>query len=230
MSRKRFYTAAAATPDGGIALDGKPVKTPGKQPLRVPAPSLAAAIAAEWEAQRGTIEPETMILTKLANTALDRVAPERARIIDEMVEYAGSDLVCYRADRPPRLAALQASAWDPVLSWAHTALDAGFTTVIGVVHESQQPTALEAIRRHLAAQDDFRLTALHNIMTLTGSCLLAAMTGAGAISGDEAWAAVHVDEDYQIAEWGTDEEALKRRAARQAEFAQCLRFLTLLET
>ena len=230
MSRKRFYTTAAATPDGGIALDGKPVKTPGKQMLRVPSPALAIAIAAEWEAQRGTLEPERMILTKLANTALDRVAPERARIIDEMVEYAGSDLVCYRADRPPQLVMLQTSAWDPVLAWAHTALDAGFITIVGVVHKPQQATALEAVRRHLAAQDDFRLTALHNIMTLNGSCLLAAMIGACAILGDEAWAAAHVDEDYQIAEWGADDEALKRRAARQAEFAQCLRFLTLLKT
>jgi chaperone required for assembly of F1-ATPase len=228
MSRKRFYQQATATTDHGIALDGRAVKTPGKQLLRLPTAALATAIAAEWNAQGPLIEPESMFLTKLANTAIDRVGPDRARILDEMAGYAGSDLVCYRADRPPRLVALQNAAWDPVLAWARGAMDAGFRAVTGVMPQPQPEAALQAAHRHFAAYDAFGLTALHNVMTLTGSALLAAMLGAGALSPEDAWAAAHVDEDYQIAEWGEDDAARARRGLRQREFADCVRFLKLL--
>jgi chaperone required for assembly of F1-ATPase len=225
---KRFYKLAAATADLGVALDGRPVKTPGKHALVLPTAALAEAVAAEWQAQGETLLPSTMFLTKLANTAIDRVHTRRPEIIAEMVEFAGSDLVCYRADRPPGLVALQKAAWDPVLAWSRLALDAGFQTVTGVVHVAQPPEALAIVERHFAGLDSFRLTALHNIMTLTGSALLAAMLGVGAIAAEACWAAAHVDEDYQIAQWGADDEAARRRTTRHREFADCARFLSLL--
>ncbi len=149
MSRKRFYKQALATPENTVTLDGKVLKTPDKRLLQLPTPELAEAIAAEWQAQGEVIDPKTMFLTKLANTAIDRVEPRRDIIIAEMVEFAGSDLVCYRADRPPDLVESQKEKWDQVLAWASESLGVTFKTAIGVVHIAQPDEALDAIRRPL---------------------------------------------------------------------------------
>ena len=228
MSRKRFYKQALATPENTITLDGRVVKTPEKRLLRLPTSALAEAISAEWQAQGEVIDSKTMYLTKLANTAVDRVAPRRDVIIAEMVEFAGSDLVCYRADRPPDLVASQKEKWNQILAWASESLGATFETAIGVVHIAQPDQTLDAVRQHFHAIESFKLTALHNAMTLTGSALIAAMAGAGAISPQSAWECAHIDEDFQILHWGWDAEAKDRRTLRQREFMTCFHFLSLL--
>lgn len=225
---KRFYKAVSVTPELGLALDGRPVRTPLKQPLVAPARPLADAIAAEWSAQSSVIDPSTMPLTKLANTAIDRILPERGRIIDEVLAYAGSDLVCYRTEEPDALVARQAAAWDPVLAWALRRLDAPFETALGVRHKAQPQAALDAFRRHVSSFDHWALTGLHNITTLTGSAIIAAMLLAGDIATEAAWAIAHIDEDWQIAHWGEDYEATERRERRQEEFTKTAEFLTLL--
>ena len=228
MSRKRFYKQALATPENTITLDGRVVKTPEKRLLRLPTSALAEAISAEWQAQGETIDPASMFLTKLANTALDRVEPRRETIIAEMVEFAGSDLVCYRACHPPDLVASQKTHWDPILAWTRENLVADFQTVCGVVHIAQPEMALQSIRHHFQSIGSFMLTAQYNAMTLTGSALIAAMAGAGAISPQAAWDCAHVDEDHQILHWGWDVEAKARRALRQREFMTCFQLLRLL--
>jgi chaperone required for assembly of F1-ATPase len=215
------------TDDLGIALDGRPVKTPMKLALRLPARPLAEAVAAEWEAQGEKLDPASMILTKLANTALDRVAANRGTIEAEMQDYANSDLVCYRADRPPDLVQRHTRQWDPVVDWARTALDAPFAVTMGVMHRPQPEEAIQAFRAALADLTDFELAAFHTLMTLTGSALIALMLARRVISPEEAWITAHVDEDYQIEHWGEDAEAEARRAARLKEFMAACRFLAL---
>ena len=144
MSPRRFYKTVSVTDDLGIALDGRPVKTPAKTPLRLPTRALAETVAAEWDAQGEKIDAASMILTKLANTAIDRVAPDRQRIEAEVLDYASSDLVCYRADRPPDLVDRHTREWDPVVDWARTALDAPFEVTVGVIHKAQPETAVAA--------------------------------------------------------------------------------------
>jgi chaperone required for assembly of F1-ATPase len=226
-SRLRFYKDVAVTEDLGIALDGRAVKTPLKAPLRLPTRALAEAVAGEWAGQEAEIKPATMILTKLANTAIDRVAQGRARIEAEVLDYAGSDLVCYRADRPPDLVQRHVRHWDPVIDWARVALDAPFEVTVGVVHNPQPPAALAAHALALKDLSDFHLAAYHSIMTLTGSALIAMMLARRATVPEAAWLAAHVDEDYQIEQWGEDAEAVARRAARFAEFMACCRFMEL---
>ena len=145
-----------------------------------------------------------------------------------MVDFAGSDLVSYRADRPPDLVARQNHHWNPVVDWARKAMAAKIVVTVGVMHRPQAPDALKAVETYLAALDSFSLTAIHNMMTLSGSALLAAMAGAAAIAPEDAWTAAHVDEDYQIEQWGRDEEAAKKRTSRKREFICCLRFVDLL--
>jgi chaperone required for assembly of F1-ATPase len=225
--RRRFYKTVEVTAELSIALDGRPVKTPGKALLALPTEALARAVADEWAAQGEKIKPSTMPLTKLANTAIDRVGPEVPRIAAEMVEYAGSDLVCYRAGRPPDLVARQAALWNPIVDWALGELDAPFRIAIGIMHLPQPPEALGAMEAAFAATGKFGLAGLHNIMSLTGSALIALMFARGSLSAEAAWAAAHADEDYQIAQWGQDEEAAERRRRRHSEFIAWCRFVEL---
>ena len=225
--RRRFYKDVTVTPDLGIALDGRPVKTPLKAPLRLPTQALADAVAAEWAEQGDEIKPEVMTLTKLANTAIDRVAEHRQAIVDEIIGYANSDLVCYRTDRPPELVASHVKFWDPVVDWARTDLDAPFEVIDGIIHRPQPEAALAAFGVAVQALSDFELAAFHSIMTLTGSALIAMMLARKATVPEAAWITAHVDEDYQIEHWGQDAEAQARRAARYAEFMACCRFLAL---
>ena len=227
---KRFYKqVAVGESETGfdIRLDGRAVKTPLKRPFAVPSRDIAHAIAAEWDAQETHIDPSSMIVTRLANTAVDRVRGDEARIVAELREFAGSDLVCYRAGTPDPLVARQALHWDPVLDWVKATHSVHFICVEGIVHHSQPDTALAAISKALTAENEFRLTAIHNVTTLTGSTLIAMMTAAGALSGEAAWAAAHADEDWQIEQWGSDEEAEARRAVRKQDFDATLQFLAM---
>lgn len=226
-TRRRFYKDVTVTEDLGIALDGRPVRTPMKALLRLPTRALAEAVAAEWAAQGEDIKPAGMYLTKLANTAIDRVAEQRPAIEGEIRDYANSDLVCYRVDRPPQLVESQRKAWDPIVDWARTDLDAPFEVTDAIIHRPQPDAALAAFGEALKSLSDFELAAFHSIMTLTGSALVAMMLARRATVPEAAWIAAHVDEDYQIEQWGQDAEAQARRAARYTEFMACCRFLAL---
>ncbi len=227
MKARRFYKTVSVTDDLGIALDGRPVKTPGKALLRLPVPALAQAVATEWESQGETIDPAAMVMTKLANTAIDRVAAHRPAILAEMRDFAGSDLVCYRAAEPDDLVARQSAAWDPIIDWAVAELGQPVAIWTGVMHRPQPAATLEAVGRWCGALSEFEIAAFHSIMTLTGSALIPMMLTKRAIAPDQAWAAAHVDEDFQIQAWGQDEEAAERRRRRHGEFDACCRFLLM---
>jgi chaperone required for assembly of F1-ATPase len=220
---KRFYsTVTAEEVEGGFAvlLDGRVARTPAKSKLVAPTGALAEGIAAEWEAQGETIDASTMPLTRLANSALDGVAralPETAR---EVANYAGADLVCYRAVESEDLAVRQAEAFDPVLEWAESRLGARFVLAGGVLHVAQPEDAIAAVRVAVEARTEpFALTALHGLTSLSGSVLIALMIAEGALAAEAGWRVAHVDEDFQIERWGADSEAQQRRDARWREFA-----------
>jgi chaperone required for assembly of F1-ATPase len=223
---KRFYKEASiGEADGGFAvlLDGKPVNTPAKRKLIVPSRRLAEALAAEWAAQGEKIDPATMPLTKLVNSALDGVAAQMAEVEAEIVKYAGFDLICYRAGEPESLVSAQASAWDPLVAFAREQLGARLALAEGLMFveqpEAVRATLAAAVRAHVGegAAAPLRLAALHVMTTLTGSLVLALAIAKRRIGLDDAWAAAHVDEDFQMRAWGQDAEALARRDARLAE-------------
>jgi chaperone required for assembly of F1-ATPase len=229
---KRFYRAVAVAPIEAAAgfrvlLDGKPARTPAKRHLELPARALADAIAAEWDAQRNRIDPATMPLTRLANSAIDGVATRQAEVRADIARYAGSDLVCYRAEQPAQLVAQQAAAWDPILAWAREALRAPLVVATGIMPVAQPVDAVAAVRASLEEYDAFALAAVHVMTTLMGSALLAIAHAHGRISAEEAWAAAHLDEDFQISQWGEDSEATARRQRRRAEMAAAARMLAL---
>ncbi|HMO28212.1 ATP12 family protein [Enterovirga sp.] len=228
---KRFYREAKAEAglDGHVLmLDGRPARTPAKNPLALPTRALGEAVAAEWAAQGETIDPSSMPLTRFANSAIDGVARDMAAVRAELARYAGSDLVMYRADAPEGLVRAQAEAWDPVLDWARESLGARFVLSEGVTFVAQPETSLARVSAALEGETSpFRLAALHVMTTLSGSVLLALMHEAGAISAEAAWRAAHVDEFFQEILWGLDAEAAERRSRREAEFLAASRILAL---
>jgi chaperone required for assembly of F1-ATPase len=232
---KRFYkdVTVAEEPNGfAIKLDGRRVKTPAKTDLILPVQAAAEAIAEEWRAQREDIDPRTMPLTRLVNSALDGVARDVDGVIADIVKYAGSDLVCYRAAEPEGLVAAQSEMWDPVLAFAREELGARFICVEGITFAEQPPRAIEAVREAVVQSTGERplaVAGLHVMTTLTGSVLLALSVARRELSLEAAWDAAHVDEDFQMRAWGADVEALARRAKRFVEMkaaAQVLRFVT----
>jgi chaperone required for assembly of F1-ATPase len=228
--KRRFYKSAEVieAPQGfAVTLDGRLVQTPARHPLAAPTRPLAEALAAEWQAQGEHIDPAKMPLTRLANTIIDGVAAAQSAIVAEIEKYLGSDLVCYRAESPDRLVVRQAQHWDPILAFAHERLDARFLVTEGVRFVAQPATAVAAACAALPA-DPWRLGAMHAVMTLTGSALIALALAAGALAPDAAWAAAHVDEDWNMEQWGCDPLALERRAARLAELQAAATVLDLV--
>jgi chaperone required for assembly of F1-ATPase len=228
---KRFYRKAEPIErsDGhGIALDGKPVKTPGKRDLVVPNGAMAAALAEEWNTQQGEVRPATMPLTRLATTTVDRVATQREAIVRQTADYAGTDLVCYRAVHPPALAARQQAVWQPLIDWAVLRYDAPLTVTTGVIPKRQPEATLRAFAAVVAEQDDFRLTALHVASAACGSLVIGLALLEGHLDAGEAFAASQLDETFQIEAWGEDAEQAERRRALAADIAAASQFMSLL--
>lgn len=227
---KRFYSTASVIEDQGgygMALDGRPVRTPGRAPLIVPTQELAEAIAGEWNAQGETIDPRSMMLTGLANAAIDRVAADPAAFATDLAAYGESDLTCYRADSPAPLVARQAAAWDPLLNWAQSRFDIAFVTVSGVMHQSQHPLTVERLANATAARDPFALAALSPLVTISGSLVAALALAESAFEPEAIWDAVTVDERWQAEQWGEDTLEQQAQAARRADFLAAARFLAL---
>lgn len=219
---KRFYAAVTigSAEDGShaVLLDGRTVRTPAKQPLTVPTRPAAELLAAEWDAQKDVIDPATMPVTRLANTAIDGVAKDIRGVFDDILNFAGTDLLCYRASEPEGLVARQGERWDPIISWAADELGARLILAEGIVHQTQPAAALNALAGALRSYaTPLGLACLHTITTLTGSALLALAFAERRLAAEEAWMLAHLDEDWQIEHWGTDEEAFQRREKRWLE-------------
>jgi chaperone required for assembly of F1-ATPase len=228
---KRLYkTATAKLLEGGhgVMLDDRRLLTPAKLPLVVPGLTLAEAIAEEWRAQQDQLRPHTMPLMRLASTAIDLVAKCHDEFVAEIAAYAATDLLCYRADRPPELAARQHVVWQPLLDWATLRYDAPLTVTAGIVPVTQPTTTLRALARAVAAYEPMRLIALHAVATASGSLIIALASMAGALDAAAAFAAAQLDETFQIERWGEDYEAADRRAALKLDITNAARFAALL--
>lgn len=217
---RRFYTLARceAGADGYVVLlDGKPALTPGKKRLVLPRQDLAEIVASEWQAQGEFIRALSMPLTRLANAAIDGVTGQETPVRAEIVKYAGSDLICYRADEPDSLVARQAAAWDPILARFHQVLGASFTVQTGIVFARQPPEALQALADAVEAYAGLDLAALHVMTTISGSALIALAVARGWLEVEAAFDAASIDEDWNQERWGADEEAAARRAQRRLD-------------
>jgi len=230
---KRFYNAVSVVPADekfAVHLDGKPVRTPAKALLALPTEKAASLVAGEFEAQEDVIDPVVMPVMRLVNTALDGVAADPQAVLEDILRFAASDMLCYRADAPQGLVDSQNAHWDPVLDWARSELGARFNLAEGVVHVEQPRESIAVLGSRLVQRGEpLRLAALHLMTSLTGSALLALAVDFGGLDAEAAWVAAHVDEDWQISQWGQDVEAVARRNARHRDFSAAVRLLQALE-
>ncbi|MBI0476852.1 ATPase [Sphingomonas sp. MA1305] len=226
---KRFWTDVTVDAAGGIALDGRPVRTPGRVPLALPTAALATAVADEWRSVGETLDPRAMPLTGLANAAIDRIAAAPAAFATGLAAYGESDLLCYRAAEPPALAARQAANWDPWLDWARGRYDVHFTVTAGILHQPQPAATLARLGDAVAALDPFHLAGLSPVVTITGSLVLALALAERAGDAETLWTAANLDEDWQAEHWGSDPLAEQARDVRRHDFDAAVRFLAALD-
>jgi chaperone required for assembly of F1-ATPase len=227
---RRFWVEANALPaDGGftVHLDARPVRTPLKAPLIVPTLALANAVAAEWQAQQGTVDPRTMPFTRTVNSAIDKVTPQFAEVAAMLAAYGENDLLCYRAEAPVALIERQARAWDPLLAWAESDLDAPLVATSGVMHVAQQPASLAALRRQVSALSPFQLSAFHDLVAISGSLILAFAVTRHRLDAETAWDCSTIDESWQTELWGADDEAAEVANRKRQAFLQADRFYAL---
>jgi chaperone required for assembly of F1-ATPase len=213
---KRFYKDVSVGADAegfAVLLDGKPVKTPARNNLRLPTRALADAVAAEWAGQGETVIATAMPLLRLSNTVIDGVAANRDEVITAILRFGENDLLCYRAHQPPELTARQAEGWDPLLDWARQRLSVNMRVVDGITHADQSPDALEALREAMRGYDAFTLGGLHVIASIAGSLVLGLAVVEGHITGARAFELSRIDENYQAEKWGADAESVKRATA-----------------
>jgi chaperone required for assembly of F1-ATPase len=228
---KRFYEdVAVVAEDGGFAvrLDLKPLRTPAKAPLVLPSRALAEAIAAEWQGQGVMVKLTELPLTRLASTAIDLVARRRGEIAAEVARYAGTDLVCYRAEHPPELARRQHSTWQPLIDWATLRYDARLEVTAGIVPVDQSSATLRAFAMAVESYGNLELAALHLATAAAGSLVVALALLEGQLDVESAFAAAQLDESFEIEQWGEDAEQTQRRAALKEDMALAHRFITLL--
>ena len=229
---KRFWKAVQTVQaDGGwgVELDGRPLRTPARVPLVVPTEQLAQAIAAEWDTVEGDIDPRAMPLTGLANAAVDRVAADKKQFADGIARYAEADLACYRAEGPSGLIQRQGELWDELLAWGRRRFDVDFRTTSGLLHVDQPPATVERLAHAVSALDAFRLAGLSPMVTIGGSLLAALGTLEEAFTPEQAWAAVSLDDRWQLEQWGADDEAQAALDNRERDFLAAARFLRLLD-
>lgn len=227
---RRFYKfATVAAVEGGwsVLLDGKPLRSPAKRPFVLPTEALAAAVAEEWQSQGERIVPHSMPLMQFAATAIDRLADDRNPVIEEIVGYGRSDLLCYRADEPPALVRRQEEQWQPLITWLSERYDVALTVTAGIVAVEQPPHTLATFRRVLEACDPFALTALAGATSAAGSLVIALALAENRLSAEEAADAALLDELFQAEKWGSDPEAERRRTAIRADLAAAKRLHAL---
>ena len=229
---KRFWKSVEVEREGegwDVRLDGRPVRTPARVPLVVPTEGLAQAIAEEWRNVDDTVDPRSMPLTGMANAAIDRVAIDRKAFAAGLARYAEADLACYRSSWPPELVERQADAWDALLGWARRRFDVDFATTSGLMHVPQPPPTIEQLTHAVSALDPFRLAGLSPLVTIGGSLIAALAVLEKAITPEQAWEAVTIDERWQVEQWGSDTEAETALENRERDFFAAAKFLELLE-
>lgn len=212
-----------------VKLDEAPLRTPGKKLLAVPTSKLAGIIAREWDSQDTEAVSASLPVTRLCNSAVDRADDIRKEVIDRALRYGESDLLCYRSAEDMDLRQRQSQVWDPILTWAERDLAALFYVTSGVVSVEQPASSLESIRNLLEGYDAFKLSAMQELVTLSGSVLLALAVVRCFRSPESAWLASRVDEDWQAERWGLDPEAAEHAARARNAFIEAAAMIFALD-
>lgn len=224
---KRFYETATVEKEADgyvVRLDNRPIRTPGKQAMVMPSKDMARCVADEWLAQEGTIDPLSMPWTRSVNSAIDKVGPQRAEVIAYLGDYAGTDLICYRAEGPDELVRRQSAAWDPLLDLLSQRYDATLRVTSGVIPVEQADEVVRRLTHSMEVMSEFHLTGFHDLVTLSGSFAIALAAVDEWQSVDDLWEMSRLDETWQSEQWGVDDEAAEAADLKRQAFAHAFRF------
>lgn len=210
-----------------VLLDGQKVRTPGHADLLVPTRRMAELIAEEWRKQGPRVMLSSMPVTRSAYTAIDVVRPHRDKFVSDLAAYGSNDLVCYRVETPYQLRLRQDAGWNPLVDWIGTAFGVSLTVTEGISHVAQPAATLRILSAEVAGQDNFGLTALHDLVVLSGSLVVALAVIHRFRTGQEAWKLSRIDEDWQIEHWGDDLDARMASDERQTAFLHAAVFHAL---
>ena len=228
-ARKRFWAETSVVEVSGgfeVRLDDRPIRTPAKAELVLPTRALADRVAAEWEAQDAELNPNQMPATRMANSAIDKVVPQRAAIEEHLAGYGETDLLCYRADGPAALVTRQADLWDPLLAWAEEQFAARLLVTSGIIPQAQDPAVIAALAAPMAEYNVFELAGFHDLVTLPGSLILGLAAASNERPAHELWDISRLDELWQIEQWGDDEEAENNNKLKVQAFLDAHRFFS----
>ncbi|MEX0969918.1 MAG: ATP12 family protein [Paracoccaceae bacterium] len=229
---KKVWQTVSVQPEGcsfAVYLDKRGLMTPGRAPLHLPTESFARGIAAEWDSVTDKVNPAEMPLTRAANSAIDKVTPQHKAVADMLTEYGGTDLLCYRAETPAELVAHQAEHWDEHLAWVAQEFGAALKTQAGVMPIAQPQDSLAQLGAAVAACDAFFLTALHDLVTISGSLVLGLAVLRGRLNADEAFDLSRLDAAWQAELWGEDDEAQRAAANHRRDMRAAAHMLELLK-
>lgn len=231
-TNKRFYETVGVNKveDGfTVVLDGRPVRTPEKSAFTVPTEALAKAMAEEWDAQEEEINFDAMPISRLAGTVIDRIATRRDEVVDSILKYAGTDMLCYRVEHPNDLVVRQAKQWQPLLDWAAETHGVNLEVTTGILPLSQKDACHAALRKAVSAHDDWQMAGLTNAVQACGSLVVGLALVAGRIDADEAFEVSELEATHQIEQWGEDAEATQRRKTLKAEIGMTAAYLAYLK-
>ena len=230
---KRFFESVTTERQEcgfSVLLDGRAMLTPARNPLELPTAALAKAIAFEWAAQTEEIEASTMPLTRHAYTAVDGVQQAIDKVIAEIARFAETDLLCYRADAPKVLVDQQAKVWQPLLTWLYEAHGTTLLVTHGIIPVQQNPGQIAALKKLVAAHDIYALSALHTLVSISGSLVIGLAVSFGHLDPTVAWVASRIEYDFQAEQWGADAEATADAISTRSDFEAAARFLVLART
>lgn len=233
---KRFYKLVSTQGEPGgfsIRLDGKPVKVPSGAVMLAPSEDMASAIIREWAAQGEKIVPDTMPLTQILTTRIDRVSRERAAMTDSLMKYFDTDLLCYRTEKPAELAKMQQESWDPFLGWFEEAFGTRPQTTTGLAALKQDAALHSAVLKRVSKMTDDVFTVLQLVSSLSGSLILGLAFCAGKITPEQVFDCAHVEEShkakiYNEDFYGPDPAEAKKREAMRADLEAAAVYLRLI--
>jgi chaperone required for assembly of F1-ATPase len=232
---KRVYTLAShtKTEDGYVLqLDGKTVKTPLGAPLAAPGKVLADAIVAEWANQVEEVIPDTMPMTALLNTSIDR-ARDRDAITKTLLAFLDTDLLCYRVKEPEEIARRQKEIWDRWLTWFDEHFESPMQTTFGLDALTQDPDTHKQIWNYIEALDEYYFAILQIVTSLSGSIVLGLAFLEQEATAEDVYNAAELEEIYhsELANeelHGGDPVQERRQAILRRELASCTTFLELI--
>ncbi|MGE0109026.1 MAG: ATP12 family protein [Bdellovibrionales bacterium] len=233
QKKKREYTAPVYTiieSEKGwlVRRNERSLMTPKGTPYLVPKEGLAEAIAVEWRGQKDKIVPATMPLTQLAATALDVMIEVRPRVIQSLIAYTRSELLCHRAERPEELVLQQEKEWQPLLDWCESEIGLRLFPTTGIMPVAPSEESIAALQNRLETYDDYALTGLQQAADVSGSLVLGLALCAGRISAQETLALSEMDVLQQHQRWGADPVTEARHKAVLFDLEAVERFIRIV--